>query len=271
MQLVQSYHIDRLDKDEVLRYLGYGGQQMSAGLDARLDQAMSRVLELARPQGCMRVYPVAEPGDAPGAAADARSESEAEAGSSAQSPVDNAPAASSQAIHLAGCSLVLRGKSICKHLRDARQVGVLAVTLGAAIDRELTSLGMISALDQLFFDAAATACIERTADVAENDLVAFASSQHLYTNARFSPGYGDLPLDTQRPLLACVDAQRGIGLGLLSSNLLVPTKSVTAVVGMFETAQKTSHLSCGTCFCNSFCTIRQNTGKTCYGFDTTRH
>ena len=49
---------------------------------------------------------------------------------------------------------------------------------------------------------------------------------------RFSPGYGDLPLDTQRALFALLDCPRKLGLTLNESLLMSPSKSVTAIMGL---------------------------------------
>jgi len=49
---------------------------------------------------------------------------------------------------------------------------------------------------------------------------------------RFSPGYGDLPLETQREIFDVLDCSRRIGLMLNDSLLMSPTKSVTAFVGV---------------------------------------
>ncbi|HQE70821.1 MAG TPA: hypothetical protein PK071_06860, partial [Atopobiaceae bacterium] len=51
----------------------------------------------------------------------------------------------------------------------------------------------------------------------------------------FSPGYGDLPLAVQPVLLSSVDAQRRLGISLTDTLLMVPTKSITAVTGIFKT------------------------------------
>jgi cobalamin-dependent methionine synthase I len=49
---------------------------------------------------------------------------------------------------------------------------------------------------------------------------------------RFSPGYGDFPLSYQRVLIDLLDAPRVLGVSVTPSDLLVPVKSVTAVVGI---------------------------------------
>ena len=50
--------------------------------------------------------------------------------------------------------------------------------------------------------------------------------------ARYSPGYADFPLAAQRELLALLDAPRKVGVSLTDSLLMVPSKSVSAVIGV---------------------------------------
>lgn len=50
--------------------------------------------------------------------------------------------------------------------------------------------------------------------------------------ARYSPGYADFPLSAQRELLALLDAPRKVGVSLTDSLLMVPSKSVSAVIGV---------------------------------------
>ena len=50
---------------------------------------------------------------------------------------------------------------------------------------------------------------------------------------RFSPGYGDFPLDCQKDIFAVLDCG-SIGLTLNSNLFMTPSKSVTAVIGVRE-------------------------------------
>ena len=49
---------------------------------------------------------------------------------------------------------------------------------------------------------------------------------------RYSPGYGDLPLAAQRDLLGFLDAPRTVGVALTDALLMVPSKSVSALIGV---------------------------------------
>ena len=81
---------------------------------------------------------------------------------------------------------------------------------------------------------------------------------------RFSPGYGDLPLEIQKDLCRMLNASRRIGLTVSESMLMVPCKSVTAVIGIAEEPQ--DHRASGCEVCNLFrtCEFRKE-GGTCHG------
>ena len=51
---------------------------------------------------------------------------------------------------------------------------------------------------------------------------------------RYSPGFGDFPLSAQREILSVLDAARAIGVSLTDTLLMVPSKSVSAVIGVKE-------------------------------------
>ena len=228
----KSYQIASIDHAEILRYLSYRGQALAPELDRRIDEVAARCLAIARPRASFASYPICR-----------------------RTP---------DAIELQGCTLRLTGHDIATHLHDATEVVLLAVTLGADVDRELRRLSLTNALEQVIFDASATALVERAADAAEALARAYATSCGSFASWRFSPGYGDLPLHVQRDFLAALDAGRQLGITLTPSDLMIPTKSVTAIVGIHPTPQPGLDSSCSLCSLSDFCTIRQ-TGRTCRG------
>ena len=169
---VESYAIDSVDRPEVLRYMGYRGQSFSDDIAELVEAETAHCLELGRPRASIAVFDVAGVTDDGG------------------TPV----------VGLVGTALELRGHSITEHLDGARAVGVLAVTVGMGVERELRRLSLVDRVAQVVFDAAATALVERAADAAEASVIGMAADRGLFCNYRFSPGYGDLPLETQ-PML----------------------------------------------------------------------
>ena len=79
-----------------------------------------------------------------------------------------------------------------------------------------------------------------------------------------APGYGDLPLSCQPTLLSVLDATRRLGITLTPSLLMVPTKSVTAVLGYFPQPRIGARPGCKECNLRDYCSIRAS-GTTCHG------
>jgi len=115
------------------------------------------------------------------------------------------------------------GGDIAAHLRGCGSCIVFAVTLGLGTERYLAGLAADPAA-ALYADTACSLLIEEAADYAEGEMPR-------HTTWRYSPGYGDLPLTLQGKLLSLLDAPRRLGLTLTDSGLMLPRKSITAIVG----------------------------------------
>lgn len=124
---------------------------------------------------------------------------------------------------LAGSTLTLPGKDITAHLAGCRDCILFAVTLGLGIERALAGLSA-DPIAAMYFDTACSLLVEEAADAAEKLMPA-------HDTWRYSPGYGDLPLEIQGRLLAVIDAPRQLGLTLTDSGMMLPRKSITAIVG----------------------------------------
>lgn len=128
--------------------------------------------------------------------------------------------------------LTVQSRRLAETLDGCDCAFLFAATLGTGVDALLRRYGATSAADLLIAQAAATALIENVCDDCEAEMRRNPSIAGKKLRARFSPGYGDLPLAAQRPLLAILDATRRIGISLTSADQMVPSKSVTAIVGI---------------------------------------
>lgn len=117
----------------------------------------------------------------------------------------------------------VRSRALAKYLDGAEGVYVFAATLGIGADRVIRAAGYRGVLAQYVTDAVASAMIESLCDFAAAELP-------LLTCSRFSPGYGDLPLEVQPMLLGFLGADRELGIRLSESLLMTPTKSVSAII-----------------------------------------
>lgn len=85
-------------------------------------------------------------------------------------------------------------------------------------------------------DAAATTAVEHVADGIEQAIDQKFNMQGLVRRWRFSPGYGDWPIQAQPEMLRLAKAHE-IGISLTSSLMLTPRKSVTAIIGLIPKTQ----------------------------------
>lgn len=116
---------------------------------------------------------------------------------------------------------------LSKNLRGCTEAFVFAVTLGIGVDRLLHRLNLLSQAEHFITDALASAAAEGLCDGVNGIL---ASSGQL--RPRFSPGYGDVPLSFQAPLLGRLRADATLGITLNGAYLMTPMKSITAIVGI---------------------------------------
>ena len=117
----------------------------------------------------------------------------------------------------------------------------------------------------MLFQAYGAERIEALCDAFE-EKVKSGLNENQSLRPRFSPGYGDLPLMVQPAFLAALDATRRIGLSVTKNNLLVPTKSITAVIGLFDQLLPDAGArdACAACQLRADCQFRKK-GITCHG------
>ena len=159
--------------------------------------------------------------------------------------------------------ILLPGDDIRRLLDGCREAVFFALTLGAEVERLLMRAEVTNMSDAFVLDACASAAAEEAADDFERQLGREMREKGLFLTNRYSPGYGDLPLSTQRPLLDLLNAQRAIGLTLTPTNLMVPRKSVTAVMGVCDTPKESVLGNCTHCPLKSKCSFRAR-GLRCY-------
>ena len=144
-------------------------------------------------------------------------------------------------------SLHLESRSLERNLAGCEEVYLFAATLGIAVDTLIKRVAVMDTANGTVMQAAAAAVIEAFCDAENEKLRQEAESEGLYLRPRFSPGYGDLSLDCQRDFLYLLKAQKNIGLTVTDSGLMVPIKSVTAIIGISKVHTGCHHQGCEAC------------------------
>lgn len=160
-------------------------------------------------------------------------------------------------VSLLGTNLNFIGADIKNHLKGASKCAVMASTLGLEVERILNYLSKTKISEAVVFDAVCTAQIEAVSDECEEEIKRMVKKDGFYTNFRYSPGYGDFPLEMQKKIILVLGAEKGIGLTVTENSLLIPQKSVTAVIGIFKEEQNVYKKSCTTCNLKDKCDFKR--------------
>ena len=128
-------------------------------------------------------------------------------------------------------------RSVWKRTRlGDKDVVFLCGTVGAEFDAWQRRLSVLSAADALLSQEIGLAAVEKVMDELEEEVRKELEEEGIRDRGsgirlklRRSPGYGNLPLSLSRTILAELDAPRKIGVSITDSDLLVPSKSVTAI------------------------------------------
>lgn len=141
----------------------------------------------------------------------------------------------------------IRSTALERNLKGCNRIILFAATVGLPLDRLIARYGILSPAKGLLMQAIGAERIEALCDVFCDKIRLEAKSQGLHTAPRFSPGYGDLPLELQRDIFHALDCPRKIGLTLNNSLLMSPSKSVTAIVGLGPEASGDHSTGCSRC------------------------
>ena len=227
--------LERINRKEVLRYLGYKGISADATVNMLIDECEAEVIKAAVPRYTYRVTGVTQTADG---------------------------------VELDGTGLILRGNSIKEHLKGCDRAALIAVTLSEGIDRMLRIMQTLDLAKAVVSDSLASAAIEQVCDLAECDnqfldkLEAIIKEELPEYNQtfRFGIGYGDLPLSQQGEFLKVLNAPKLIGLNVGKTDMMVPTKSVTAVIGLTTGEVSAKNKGCMSCNLKGTCSFRESGG-----------
>ncbi len=207
-----------VDREQALRYMG-----MHAAPDETLrtcmDACEQRLLAAAVPRYLHRVCPIH---------------------------------ASPEGIRCEG--MLLTGADIAAHLHGCDRVILFCATLSVGADAAIRAAGAQDVLAGMVTDAMASALTEQLCDAAEQEIL--SGFPEAYATWRFSPGYGDLPLSLQGELLGVLNAEKRLGVTLSSGGMLIPTKTVTALIGLADAPVPKGRRGCAVCRLSGSCPYR---------------
>lgn len=206
----------KIDKSELLRYLGYKGQQYDERIEQNIDVAIAICLDKITPRSVIKKYSLVK-----------------------------------DPLSLKGTNMTLQGKDIARHLEDCNEVYILGATVGFEIEKTVNKLMKENPMLGVIVDSASICAIESYCDDLCEELQQQNQKQLTW---RFSCGYGDFPLSQQKDFVSLLEMQKRIGVFLHEESLMMsPQKSVTAIIGIKESKKEDKQSSskcvakCGNC------------------------
>ena len=215
---------------DALRYMG-AADTLDVATAEELRRLSDLVLESARPRVVMKVLPIERKGES---------------------------------VSLSGSALALPGRAVSALLHSCFSCVLFCATIGDEIETLLRKWQIKDMASAVMLDACASSAVESLCESAETDLLREYLAAGLYLTDRFSPGYGDLPIGIQRDFCAELDTARKIGVHVSSGGIMIPRKSVTALIGISKAPQKSRKVGCADCTLLNSCKFRESK-VTCYG------
>ncbi len=122
-----------------------------------------------------------------------------------------------------------RSHNLATALDGCSSVLIFCATVGVETDRLIAKYERIAPSKAVMVQAIGS---ERVESLCDAFCDAFSRENGVKLKPRFSAGYGDLPLETQRDIFKTLSCEKNIGVFLNDRFFMSPSKSVTAFVGI---------------------------------------
>ena len=211
---VITIHKDNLEipKPLVIKYLGYGKNAVNDILNSEIDACISEMTDAIDFRACYTISPLA---------------------------------ANDNTIEFS--SFKVESQKLFANLKGCSFAIVFVATVGINADRLIQKYAAVSQTKAFVLNAVGTAAIEAFCNYLESYFTDEYKNETKFLRPRFSPGYGDFSIKYQTNILQLCQSYRKIGVSLTESLMMIPTKSVSAVIGVSNKNFKICKNKCDDC------------------------
>lgn len=214
-----------IDREEVLRYLEYKGQDIDNNLVEIIEECRNIAKDRINPRYTFRVYSIKQKYKG--------------------------------IIELEGTNLILESNDLYEILKDCNECILMAATLGINIEKDIKKYSCTELTKGIIIDSCATTAIEEVCDRVQNEIENNILKNGQYLTFRYSPGYGDLSIEKNTEILNILNGQKEIGLTITNSGIMIPRKLVIAIIGITDKKVEQDKTSCSTCKNKSKCKFKK--------------
>ncbi len=126
--------------------------------------------------------------------------------------------------------LIIKNKNIARLLKNAEKAVLFVTTIGPDLELEISHLFSAGEPARaVILDAVGSEAVEVLTDAAQESITRQAGPYQ--STPRFSPGYGDWPLQANKAILELL-AAKTLGIRSASQYMLSPQKTVTGIWGL---------------------------------------
>ena len=207
-----------IDKKEVLRYLEYNGQHIDEKLDCIIDECIKITKQKINPRYTLGVYSILKEKN------------------------DDI-----YQIKFKDSNISINSKDLYELLDGCRECIILSTTLGIDIEKQIKINSYSNLTKSIIIDACATTAIEEFCDILQSNIEEKLRKEGKYITNRYSPGYGDLPIHINEDIINLLNTSKKICLTITKYKIMIPRKSVIAIIGITENKKTYKQKSCSEC------------------------
>lgn len=202
-----------VNKNEIFRYLGYKTRNYDEKTVQLVDTILTEAMRIVKPRFVFSEFPLQIQKDTLLIAEKYRVQSE------------------NLRANLSGCDKVI----------------LFAATLGVEADMLIKRLEVNSISKAAVAQATFSAIIEAYCNEQQEKIRVEQQANGYFLRPRFSAGYGDFALENQKMFFELLGITKKIGVQLNEQYLMIPTKSVTAVIGLTRNSESCNIGKCKNC------------------------
>ena len=220
-----------VNRKEVERYLGYKGiNEIDEEVSKRIDECIADMQQQVAPKYTYKTFPI-----------------EWKFSFKLVPDADGKGSHKEKSVTCEFAGIKVSSGNLLKNLDGCAEIVLMAVTLGPAPDMLVRRAEVRDMLKAYTYQAVGAAMAEAWCDEINEKIVNEAKERGLFVRPRFSPGYGDFPLEVQKDFERILEMPKTVGITLSDSLLMTPTKSITAVIGLTEIDSNCERSGCEQC------------------------
>ena len=128
-------------------------------------------------------------------------------------------------------NIEFKSQKLLNHLKNSTSVILFSATLGRGVDDLIHKYSADDIAMAAVVQAVSSSMVESLCDIACDELKEQIKGEH---RPRFSPGYGDLSIIQQKEFFFLLPVEEKMGVSLTESFMMMPTKTVTAFIGVIK-------------------------------------